>query len=128
MQLLLDTHAFLWWLLDDSELSEKARDSISNLDNHVFVSSASAWEISTKFRIGKLPDAQAVANDISNHILAEGFKELYITVDDGQRAGLLTGPHRDPFDRMLIAQSKNRNFVLISNDPIFREYDVELLW
>ena len=128
MHFLLDTHIFLWWLAGDRKLSSKARKSIADMENEIFISSASAWEISTKYRIGRLPDVQPVVHNISAHIADQGFKELAITVDDSQRAGLLAGKHRDPFDRMLIAQSQSHNLVLITHDPIFRQFDVNTLW
>ena len=128
MQFLLDTHTFLWWVAGDRQLSTKARKSIADMENDIFISSASAWEISTKYRIGKLPDVEPLVHNISAHIAGQGFKELAITVDDSQRAGLLDGDHRDPFDRMLIAQSQSRNLVLITNDPIFRQFNASVLW
>ncbi len=128
MHFLLDTHTFLWWLSGNHKLSLKAREAISNLENEIFVSSASAWEIATKYRVGKLSVAEPIANNIHGHILSQGFKELEITVDDGQKAGLLVGIHRDPFDRMLIAQSQSRNLTLVSDDSKFRQFDVKLFW
>lgn len=92
------------------------------------VSAASAWEITTKHRLGKLPGAKALALDISGAIAGQNFTELPITVEEASRAGALPGPHRDPFDRMLIAQALARNLVLISIDPLFDRYGVHRLW
>lgn len=128
MRLLLDTHAFLWWLEGSPRLSPAARLAIQDETNEVMVSAVSAWEIATKHRLGKLPGAQAVALDIRDAIAGQGFRELAVTVDDGERAGALPGPHRDPFDRMLIAQALARNLVLVSIESLFESYGVRRLW
>ena len=108
MRVLLDTHAFLWWISDSKKLSTAALDAIRDESNDVAVSAASAWEIATKFRIGKLPGCEAVALDVADHIRRQGFQELAIGVADAERAGHLRSPHRDPFDRMLAAQALAR--------------------
>ena len=128
MQALLDTHAFLWWVTDSRRLSETVHRAISDGANEVLVSAASAWEIATKHRLGKLPDAEALALDITGAIAGQNFEELPITVEDAARAGALPGPHRDPFDRMLIAQALARNLVLISSESLFDRYGVRRLW
>ena len=128
MRLLLDTHTFLWWLIDSPRLSESARRDIAIETNEVLVSAATAWEITTKHRLGKLPSAEAVALDVAGAIVSQGFNELSITVDDAARAGALPGHHRDPFDRMLIAQALSSNLVLVSNEPLFDQYGVRRLW
>ena len=94
----------------------------------MFVSAASAWEISTKYRLGKLPSAEAVARDIAGAIAGQDFDELPVTVGDAERAGALPGSHRDPFDRMLIAQAMARNLGFISNEPLFDRYGVRRVW
>lgn len=126
--LLLDTHAFLWWLMDARQLSLAARSAIADDTNDVLVSAVSAWEIATKYRIGKLPRAAAVADDVVGHIEDQSFEELPISVADGARAGALPDRHRDPFDRILIAQALARNIVLVSNEAIFDRYAVRRLW
>lgn len=128
MRLLLDTHAFLWWLAGHDRLSVVARRAIGDESNDKLVSASTAWEITTKHRLGKLPGAAAVADDIIRAIAGEGFVELPISVDDAARAGGLPGPHRDPFDRMLIAQAMSRNLIVVSIDPIFDQYSVRRLW
>ena len=128
MRLLLDTHAFLWWLTDSPRLSEPARQAIAADTNEVLVSAASAWEITTKYRFGKLPNAEAVARDVAGTIARQDFDELPITVDDAAQAGALPGSHRDPFDRMLIAQALLGNLVLVSNESLFDQYGVHRLW
>ena len=96
--------------------------------NEVWISAASAWEITTQHRLGKLPHAEALALDVTGTIAKQGFGELPITMDDASRAGSLPGIHRDPFDRMLIAQALARNFVLASNESLFDRYGVRRLW
>jgi PIN domain nuclease of toxin-antitoxin system len=109
-------------------LSRSAKHAISDEANEILISAASAWEIVTKYRLGKLPSAELVALDISGTIADQGFEELAISVDDAARAGALPGPHRDPFDRMLIAQALARNLVLISFEGCFDPYGVRRLW
>ena len=128
MRLLLDTHTFLWWLEGSNRLSIAARSAIEDEENEVLVSAASAWEIATKHRIGKLPNADTVARDIAGTIARQGFEELAITVDDAARAGALPGPHRDPFDRILMAQVMARNLVLVSSEVLFDNYGIRRLW
>jgi len=128
VQLLLDTHAFLWWLDGDPALSEAARTAIADEDSAVFVSAVSAWEITTKYRLGKLPRARAVAADVVGCLRSQEFLELAITVRHSEKAGALPGPHRDPFDRMLIAQAMIEDLVLVSNEAVFASYAVRRLW
>ena len=128
MRILLDTHTLLWWLDGDERLSLKGRNLILNEQNIILISAASAWEVATKVRIGKLPGAVEVAADFGGCILNQGFTSLDITIAHAQRAGLLPGPHRDPFDRMLIAQAQAENVGIISNDKIFDSYGVRRLW
>jgi PIN domain nuclease of toxin-antitoxin system len=128
VRLLLDTHALLWWLDGDRRLSVKARRAIANESNAILVSAASAWEITTKARLGKLPGATDVAADVAACVAAQGFLSLDITLLHAQRAGNLTGPHRDPFDRMLIAQSQIEDVALVTDDNAFDAFDVRRLW
>jgi PIN domain nuclease of toxin-antitoxin system len=129
VRLLLDTHAFLWWVFADPKLSRAARTAISDeAQNSVFVSAASAWEITTKYRIGKLSGARVVAEDVSGVITAEGFNPLAVSVLHAERAGGLAGDHRDPFDRMLIAQAISEDLSLVSNERVFEAYGVKRLW
>lgn len=128
VRLLLDTHAFIWWLVGDRRLSRKARAAIANEDAAVFVSAASAWEISTKHRMGKLPGVAHIVDDISGVVLAQTFAPLAVTVVHAQRAGSLPGDHRDPFDRMLIAQAQSEGLTLVSNEALFDAYGVSRTW
>jgi PIN domain nuclease of toxin-antitoxin system len=128
VRLLLDTHAFLWWLAGDRQLPAAARGHIAKADNLVFVSAASAWEIATKVRVGKLPSAADMAADIPGALASEGFAPLPVTVGHAQRAGSLPGPIRDPFDRMLIAQSLIEGLPLVTNEAVLEAYGVIRIW
>ena len=126
MRLLLDTHALIWWLAGSEELAADARAAIE--ESPTYVSAASAWEIATKARIGKLPGARLLAHGFAERVRLEGFLEVAITISHGERAGALPGPHRDPFDRMLIAQAQAENLVLVSSESVFDGYGVQRLW
>lgn len=126
--LLLDTHALLWWLDGDERLSPGARAAMGDAANAVLVSAASAWEITTKHRLGKLPGAGEVARDVAGCLVAQGFEALPITLEDAERAGRLPGPRRDPFDRMLAAQALRADVEVVSNDRVFDDYGVRRLW
>jgi PIN domain nuclease of toxin-antitoxin system len=128
VRLLLDTHAFLWWLAGDSALSGPARGAIANEENEVFISAASIWEMTTKHRIGKLPSLDPIAANIEAAISGQDFLPLPISLRHAQTAGSLPGPHRDPFDRMLIAQAMLDELVLVSNEIPFDVYGVKRLW
>ena len=128
MRLLLDTHTLLWWLDGDRRLSLKARRAIANQSNTILVSAASAWEITTKARLGKLPGATDVAADVAACVAGQGFLPLDITMLHAQRAGRLSGEHRDPFDRMLIAQSQMEDIAILSDDEAFDNFDVQRFW
>ena len=101
---------------------------IESLTNEIIVSAASAWEVTTKVRIGKLPEADEFAAEFRQRIRNLGFHELAVSVEHGQRAGLLPGNHKDPFDRMLIAQAQAENLAIVSNERIFDEYHVRRVW
>jgi PIN domain nuclease of toxin-antitoxin system len=128
LRALLDTHALLWWLSDDPALTRTARKIIAETKNTVVVSAASAWEIATKVRLGKLPTAADLVADFCAQINREGFHFLAISAEHGIRGGLLPGPHKDPFDRMLIAQSQAENIPVISHERVFEAYGVRRLW
>src|SRR5258708_2636934 len=128
LRALLDTHTLLWWILDDPALTRAARETITETSNTMIVSAASAWEIAIKFRLGKLPRVADLVSNFSSEVENEGFHLLPISVEHGIRAGLLPGPHKDPFDRMLIAQSQAENIPIISNEGVFEAYGVRRLW
>lgn len=125
---LLDTHTLVWWLLDEPYLSDTARNAIAHPENILFVSSASGWEIATKHRLGKLQKAKDLIDNLPQLISRSRMNQLHITMEHALFAGTLSGPHRDPFDRMLIAQSKIENLPVITKDPVFHEYGVQVYW
>ena len=124
MSLLLDTHALLWWLSDDPALKAEARQAIGQASNTIYVSAASAWEISIKKALGKL-DAP---NDLHGALLANHFEALPITTGHATSAGQLPRHHDDPFDRMLIAQAQAEQLTLVTHDTIFRPYGIPVIW
>lgn len=128
MNLLLDTHALIWWTTNDPRLSRGARAAIGNPESVIFVSAVSAVEIATKHRLGKLPDAAVLASQFEIELAAEGFVELSLTARHGQLSGNLTIVNKDPFDRMLIAQSLVENLPLVSNEATFDGFGVSRIW
>ena len=128
MRLLLGTHAFIWWFEGSDRLPAAPRAAISDESNDVLVSAASAWEIATKHRLGRLVGVDTLALSIPEYIASQRFERLDVSVEDGVRAGGLPGPLRDPFDRMLIAQAISRELVLVSNETVFDSYGVKRLW
>jgi PIN domain nuclease of toxin-antitoxin system len=128
VRLLLDTHTLLWWLDGDRRLSARGRRLIADKTTEVLVSAASAWEIAIKAAAGKLPGALDVAADISGCLESQGFRPLEITVVHAQRAGGLPPLHRDPFDRMLVAQALVEGLPLLSNDAVFDAYAIRRIW
>jgi len=128
VRLLIDTHALLWWLSDDPSLSPAARHAMAANSNVLLVSAASAWEIATKVRLGKLSGAEELAADFPAILHQEGFTTLAITAEHAIRAGLLPGPHKDPFDRMLISQAQAENLPIVTNEHLFETYGVRRVW
>lgn len=128
MRLLLDTHALIWWALDLDRLGRTAHAALLDEKNTVFVSAASAFEMATKHRIGKLPAAARLLGDLPGYLAAQAFEALPITLDHALRAGRLPGPHRDPFDRMLVAQAHAEGLAVVSGDAVFDVYGVARVW
>jgi PIN domain nuclease of toxin-antitoxin system len=128
LRALLDTHALLWWLSDDTALPKAARKIIADTRNALMVSAASAWEIAIKVRLGRLPTAADLVADFAGYLEREGFELVSISAEHGIRAGLLPGLHKDPFDRMLIAQAQAENMPIITNEAVFESYDIRCLW
>lgn len=128
MRLLLDTHALIWWLGDDPALSRAARDAIGLAENDVLVSASSAMEVVTKHRLGKLPQAAMLAQDFEAIVRAEGFLPLAISLRHATLAGGLRIAHKDPFDRLLVAQALVESMVLVSNERLFDDFGVARLW
>lgn len=124
---LLDTHIFLWWLFDDSHLPESIRDTIKRIDNSIFVSSASVWEITTKFRLGNLPEASSVAKNVPVWIEKAGFQAISVTPEHAQLAGAWEMAHRDPFDRMLAAQAKLERIPLATVDRALSDFPIQII-
>lgn len=128
MEVILDTHALLWWFAGSDRMSSTARGLIEDPRVLVHVSAASAWEIATKHRLGRLPGAGPLATGFVEQTRGQGFELLDIGAADAQRAGALPGPHRDPFDRMLAAQALARDIALISSDVVLDGWSVRRLW
>lgn len=128
MRALLDTHALLWWIYGDRRFSRRARSVLEREGSEIFVSAATAWEITTKARTGRLPFAPDVAADVFGAILSQGFHALDISTVHAQRAGWLPGHHSDPWDRMLIAQAQAEGLAVVSNEALFDEYGVSRVW
>jgi PIN domain nuclease of toxin-antitoxin system len=125
---LLDTHTLIWWMTTDPHLSKPAHALIKNRDNILLVSAVSAWEIATKVRLGRLPAAADLIRSFVEDLTRERIEILAVTAEHGIRAGLLPGPHQDPFDRMLIAQALAENVPIVSNDRALDGYGVNRLW
>ena len=119
MSYLLDTHVLLWWLFNDPKLDEGYKEIIRNPYHRIYVSSGSAWEIATKYRIGKLPEAEQLVGSYAEILNKARFVELAITADHALRAGSLPIAHRDPFDRMLMAQAELEDLPILTYDIAF---------
>jgi PIN domain nuclease of toxin-antitoxin system len=128
VRILLDTHTLLWWMTDDPSLSKLAASLIEQKENDPLVSAVSAWEIATKFRLGRLPAAADLVQNFISDVADRRLEILPITADHGLRAGSLPGPHKEPFDRVLIAQALMEDVPIVSNDRAFDEYGVRRLW
>lgn len=116
---LIDTHILLWWIFDDPKLDQDCRNIISNSNHKIFVSSASAWEISTKYRLGKLPEAKQLLANYQEILDQAQFMELSISTAHALKAGSLPIDHRDPFDRIIMAQGELENLIIITYDHAF---------
>lgn len=124
MKLLLDSHAFLWWLAEDPKLSDGARQAVADPSSIVHVSAATVWELSIKASLGKLDLDGA---DLLEEIEENGFVELPMTARHSLAAATLPRHHDDPFDRMLIAQGQIEGLAIVTRDPVFRAYGVAIL-
>jgi PIN domain nuclease of toxin-antitoxin system len=127
MKLLLDTHALIWWATLPAKLSAKAKKVLRAPDSQVYVSAVSAWEIAIKARIGKL-DWPVEAGSVNDYVIGQGFRALPISIEHAERAGRLAIQHRDPFDRMLIAQALAEDLLLVSNETLFDNAGVRRHW
>jgi PIN domain nuclease of toxin-antitoxin system len=128
IKLLLDTHALAWWWTDDRRLPAPARAAIADPANTVYVSAVSAWEITTKNRIGKWPEVERVIADYAGFVRRSRFASLPISAEHAHLAGRLDGAHRDPFDRMLIAQARLEGMPIVSGDAVFAAFGATVIW
>jgi PIN domain nuclease of toxin-antitoxin system len=123
MNLLLDTHVLLWWLSDDERLGRAARSAIESSENTCFVSAATAWEISIKAALGKLD----VPADMASTLGQEGFSAMDVSIEHAWEVGRLPPIHRDPFDRMLVAQCRVEGLTLVTHDSTLGSYSIPIL-
>ena len=128
MWVLLDTHTLLWWLLGNPRLSGTAAGLLGRTDTSIVVSAVSGHEIATKHRIGKLPVPLRLAENLDDVVARNGWQSLSLSMAHAQLAGRMPGAHRDPFDRMLAAQSLIEGVPLVTNDPAFAGFGVSVLW
>ncbi|MEW5770456.1 MAG: type II toxin-antitoxin system VapC family toxin [Pseudomonadota bacterium] len=128
MRLLLDTHVFLWWVVDAPELSAKARKAIADEGNACFLSLASCWEMAIKASLGKLRLAMPLDRFIPEQLAANGFSLLNIDFRHAARVEALPFHHRDPFDRLLVAQAQAEKLTLVSADAVLSDYGVKRIW
>ncbi|MGA8775164.1 MAG: type II toxin-antitoxin system VapC family toxin [Terriglobales bacterium] len=125
---MLDTHALIWWMTNSPSLPDSVRRLIIDKRNTVVVSAASAWEMATKVRLGRIPAASDITRNFQEYLTQSGFESLSVSAAHGIRAGLLPGPQRDPFDRMLIAQAQAEDLTIISNERAFDSYGIRRAW
>lgn len=128
MKFLLDTHTFLWWNMDDSQLSSLAKEIIADGGNEIFLSAASAWEIAIKTARGRLSLPEDPTRYVSSRLSLHGFQALPVHIHHATQIYHLPMHHADPFDRLLIAQSQTESMPIISADAEIRKYDVEIIW
>jgi PIN domain nuclease of toxin-antitoxin system len=127
VKLLLDTHVLVWWLEDPRRLSRRAATILANRDNDILISAAVGWEIAIKVGAGKMKP-RSILQDLDRVLAEEAFSELPITLGAAVRAGLLPLHHRDPFDRLLVAQAQSLNVPILSADGVLDLYDIKRLW
>jgi PIN domain nuclease of toxin-antitoxin system len=127
MRILIDTQVLFWWYSEPAKLSKRASSIVTDGNNTVLVSALVAWELTIKSAMGKL-DALPLVIDLSRYIAEEGFAELPISIPQATRAGLLPLHHRDPFDRLLVAQAQDLNIPIVSSERPLDLYDVKRLW
>lgn len=128
MKLLLDTHTFLWWVAASGELSRKARSAVGSARNECFVSVASGWEIAIKVSLGKLRIDGALDRFLPEQLAANGFQALAIGLKHTARVATLPFHHRDPFDRLLVAQALEEDLAMVTADPVIAKYGVNRVW
>ncbi len=127
MQILIDTHAVIWWMLDASRLSSRAAEILRSTANRVVVSAVVAWELAIKINAGKIQPSTLISG-LQAAMAQQRFEEMPITLEHAVKAGLLPLHHRDPFDRLLVAQAQVLNLPILSADRGLDEYDVRRIW
>jgi len=128
MRLLLDTHTLLWWVNDAHLLSRRARAAVADPKNECLFSLASLWEMAIKLSLGKLELPANIEAFVALHLVGGGFRSLEIEVGHVARVAQLPFHHRDPFDRLLIAQALEEELAIVSRDPVFKSYGVRRIW
>jgi PIN domain nuclease of toxin-antitoxin system len=128
MKYLLDTHAFLWFAEDNMRLSKTAKEIIADYRNNIYLSSASVWEISIKISIGKLKLKKDLNKFISENIIQYGFTPIAVTIPHTIEIAKLPEIHKDPFDRILIAQSIVEKIQIITSDKYINKYNIKTVW
>jgi PIN domain nuclease of toxin-antitoxin system len=128
MNILLDTHTFLWWIIDAPQLSATARELIGDSHNTLYWSAASSWEVSIKYALGRLPLPETPERFLPSELAENRIESLPVIDAHAFQSGHLPRHHRDPFDRMLVAQAQVESLVLLSGDQKLEPYDVNLRW
>lgn len=128
MRILLDTHVFLWWIADRPELSGRAREIIADSANQLVLSAASGWEIAIKARLGRLQVPEALERFLTDQLVRNAIEVLPITMSHALRTYRLADLHRDPFDRLIVAQAIVEGIPVLTKDPQIGRYDVPILW
>ncbi len=128
MRALLDTHAFLWWIADDSRLSKKAREIIADGHNELFLSAASGWEMAIKARLGKLQLSDSLERFVPEQLIINGIEGLPVQMRHTLHVQILPDYHRDPFDRLLVAQAQLEGLPILTRDPYIARYQVKTIW
>lgn len=128
MRLLLDTHAFLWWIADDPRLSKKACEIMGDGKNQLFLSAASGWEIAIKARLGRLQMPDDLEHFILEQMALNAIENLPIILSHALHVYTLPDYHRDPFDRLLVSQAQLEGLPILTADPQISQYSVEVVW
>lgn len=128
MRVLFDSHAFVWFLLGDARLPIRLRQRLEQPETEFVVSSASIWEIATKARLGRWPDGATVMASLNAVLATSAYSSLFVTIEHARIAGFLPWHHRDPFDRILAAQSQVEGLPLVSADRVFAEHGITVIW
>ena len=128
MKVLLDTHTFLWWITDDNRLSSSAREVITNGDNELFLSAATGWEIAVKAQLGRIKLPKEPHSFIAEQLRLNSIQSLPIHMSHALHIYSLPNHHRDPFDRMLIAQAQLEDLLILTMDPQIAMYQIKVIW